>query len=126
MIYSDPTRQNRHILIELEPKTLTLLEQNTPLLRRPIAVGKAQTPTPLGEWEIINKKILTPDSVFGSRWLGLSLRGYGIHGTNNPASIGTAASLGCIRMHNKDIEELFRQVFIGTSVKIVRLAQRKY
>lgn len=120
MPYPYLLRANKRILIELAPKTLTLFASDEPLFSRPIAIGKSQTPTPLGEWKVINKKILDPRGVFGSRWLGLSLSGYGIHGTNNPLSIGTAASLGCIRMHNKDIEELFAQVSIGTPVKIIR------
>ncbi len=120
MPYPYLLRANKRILIELAPKTLTLFASDEPLFSSPIAIGKSQTPTPLGEWKVINKKILDPRSVFGSRWLGLSLSGYGIHGTNNPLSIGTAASLGCIRMHNKDIEELFAQVSIGTPVKIIR------
>lgn len=120
MPYPYLLRTNKRILIELEPKTLTLFFADSLLLSRPIAIGKSQTPTPTGEWQIINKKILDPRSVFGSRWLGLSCAGYGIHGTNNPNSIGTSASLGCIRMHNKDIEELFTQTAIGTPVKIIQ------
>ena len=46
--------------------------------------------------------------------MGLNNPGYGIHGTNNPSSIGTAASLGCIRMHNHHVEELFPLVSIST------------
>lgn len=84
----------------------------------PIAIGKPSTPSPVGQWHIINKKILTYPSVFGSRWMGLNNPGYGIHGTNNPSSIGTAASLGCIRMHNHHVEELFPMVNIGTPVTI--------
>jgi len=61
----------------------------------------------------------------GSRWLGLSIPGgrYGIHGTNNPASIGGYVSNGCIRMHNRDIEEIFPRVEIGTPVEIYSAGQ---
>ena len=58
-------------------------------------------------------------SVLWTRWLGLSKPQYGIHGTNNPASIGTMASLGCVRMYNRDVEELFPQVSVGTTVEII-------
>jgi len=51
--------------------------------------------------------------------MGLSLKGYGIHGTNVPKSIGTAASHGCIRMAKNDIEELFDTVRTGDQVEIV-------
>lgn len=87
----------------------------------PVAVGKPSTPTPTGDYKIITK-ILNPGGVLGTRWMGLSIPdgNYGIHGTNNPASIGTAVSLGCIRMYNHDVEELFSQVNIGTPVHITR------
>lgn len=54
----------------------------------------------------------------GLRWLGLSLPSYGIHGNNNPQSIGSAISLGCVRMRNEDIAELFDLVRVGTPVII--------
>ena len=110
------------VLIEVSAKILNLMHGDDILAVWPIAVGKPSTPTPLGRWEIINKKVLQPGSIFGSRWLGLSNPGYGIHGTNNPASIGCEASLGCVRMHNQNVEELFKQVYIGTPVKIVNQA----
>jgi len=88
----------------------------------PVAVGKPATPTPTGNYKIITK-ILNPGGVLGTRWMGISIPNgnYGLHGTNNPASIGTAASLGCIRMYNHDVEELFPQVNIGTPVHITRV-----
>jgi hypothetical protein len=52
--------------------------------------------------------------------MGLSRRGYGIHGTNAPESIGHAASHGCIRMRTRDAEELFELVRAGDSVEIMR------
>jgi lipoprotein-anchoring transpeptidase ErfK/SrfK len=55
----------------------------------------------------------------GTRWLGLSRKGYGIHGTNAPKSIGKAASHGCIRLRNSDIEELFDLVSVGDAVELV-------
>lgn len=112
-------RSASSILIDLNKKQLFLQQPNRPTRTYSIAIGKASTPTPLGNWHIINKKILTEDSVYGSRWLGLNLPGYGIHGTNMPSAIGKAVSAGCIRMHNHDIEELFPQVTIGTPVEII-------
>ena len=90
----------------------------------PVAVGKPATPTPTGHYQIRNKQI-NPGGVLGTRWLGLTIPGgnYGIHGTNNPGSIGQAVSNGCIRMHNKDVEELFPRVNIGTPVDIVSTPQ---
>ncbi|MEN6412624.1 MAG: L,D-transpeptidase family protein [Veillonellales bacterium] len=84
-----------------------------------IAVGKSDTPTPIGEWNVV-WKAYNWGSGFGTRWMGLNVPWgiYGIHGTNNPWSIGQFASHGCIRMRNRDIEELFEWVPIGTEVRI--------
>jgi len=54
----------------------------------------------------------------GTRWLGLSRKGYGIHGTNNPRSIGKSASHGCVRMRNLDVEDLFARVSVGDVVEL--------
>jgi hypothetical protein len=51
--------------------------------------------------------------------MGLSVRGYGIHGTNVPSSIGKAASHGCIRMAKADLEELYPQVAVGDTVELI-------
>ena len=83
----------------------------------PIAVGKILTPTPTGIYTIINKDN-TPPVQFGVLWMGLSKPHYGIHGTNNPASIGHNMSHGCIRMYNDDVLELSSLVPIGTPVVI--------
>jgi len=85
----------------------------------PIAVGKPATPTPAGTYHIINK-VVNPGGILGTRWMGLDIPNgpYGIHGTFHPNSIGKAVSNGCIRMYNRDIENIFSQVFIGTTVII--------
>lgn len=106
---------SRYIVIHKNRRRLELYEGNRLLQSSPVAVGKANTPTPVGHFKIANKR-LNPGGVYGSRWLGLSAAGYGIHGTNNPASIGQAVSKGCIRLHNRDVENLFTQVDIGTPV----------
>lgn len=110
--------RSNHIEIDLIRRQLFFYQGNNPARSYPIAIGKPATPSPVGEWTIINKKILNYDSVFGSRWMGLSNPGYGIHGTNNPSSIGKAVSKGCIRMYNHDVEELFNKVSLGTPVLI--------
>jgi hypothetical protein len=51
--------------------------------------------------------------------MGLGYKGYGIHGTNRPKSIGTAASHGCIRMRNQDVEDLFARVEVGDAVELL-------
>ena len=61
----------------------------------------------------------SPENSLGSRWLGFNLKGYGIHGTIAPESIGKQITNGCVRMHNEDVEELFDLVPMGTEVTIV-------
>lgn len=83
----------------------------------PSGVGKMLTPTPTGTYSIINKA-LNPGGPFGVMWMGLNKPHYGIHGTNDPSSIGKVVSHGCIRMYNQDVLELSRTVPIGTLVTI--------
>ncbi|AVX20095.1 MAG: L,D-transpeptidase [Bacillota bacterium] len=108
------------IYISLSVRKLYLLQNGKPLAIYPIAIGKPQTPTPQGNFRIL-EKIINPGGILGSRWLTFHFvpRGkYGIHGTNNPASIGLAVSNGCVRLHNQHIEELFSRVSIWTPVWI--------
>jgi len=105
------------ISISIAAKTLSLYREGRFIKVYPVATGKPTTPTPKGNFTIINKQI-NPGGPFGTRWMGLSKPHYGIHGTNNPASIGTAASNGCVRMYNEDVNELFNQVPVGTGVSI--------
>jgi lipoprotein-anchoring transpeptidase ErfK/SrfK len=103
-----------------------------------VATGQSIYPTPLGKFSIVVKWVNPwwyppnsawakgekpvppgPGNPLGTRWMGLSAPGVGIHGTPDDASIGYSASHGCIRMHIPDAEWLFRQVDIGTTVYIV-------
>lgn len=112
------------LVINVYQRNLQHFTGNRLVKTYPVAVGKPSTPTPTGHYQIRNKQI-NPGGVLGTRWMGLTIPGgnYGIHGTNNPASIGQAVSNGCIRMHNKDVEELFPRVNIGTPVEIVSTHQ---
>ena len=107
------------VFIEIEDKTLYLLDGNTYVKEYRIASGKSGYPSPLGCWTIIEKGDWGEG--FGGRWLGLDVPWgkYGIHGTRESGSIGTAASHGCIRMFNDDVAELYSLVDIGTEVVIV-------
>jgi L,D-transpeptidase ErfK/SrfK len=112
--------QQYHIIIDLDKKELTLLDGPQFLYTWPVAVGKPSTPSPVGQWRII-QKIENPGGPFGTRWMRLSVPwgAYGIHGTNNPSSIGKAVSHGCIRMYNEDVEVLYGIVPLGTRVDII-------
>ena len=105
------------IYIELSPRQLTLKINNNPQHRYPVAIGKPTTPTPVGDFKILNK-IKNPGGILGTRWIQFTRQEHGIHGTNNPASIGQAVSLGCVRMYNRDVEQLYAQVKVGTPIII--------
>ena len=95
-----------------------------------VAVGAEASPSPSGKFQILNRvanptyyhsgKVIPTgkDNPLGTRWLGLSQKGYGIHGTNAPRSVGHAASHGCIRLRNHDAERLFSMVRVGDVVEI--------
>jgi hypothetical protein len=132
-----PGRPTYEIIINIPSFQLILYKDGVRYRTYPIAVGKVVSPSILGTVHIINKvadptyyppdwykrnlKPISPgpDNPVGTRWLGLSVKGYGIHGTNDPDSIGGARSAGCVRMHNADVEELSRLIPVGTPVTFV-------
>jgi L,D-transpeptidase catalytic domain len=122
--------RQRLIVVSIPERKLVLMEDGTVKKVYPVAVGKASTPSPAGRFTI-NARVSNPTyshrgkvvgpgpkNPVGSRWMGLSVKGYGIHGTNEPGSIGKAASHGCIRMGKADLEELFAQAEVGDAVEI--------
>jgi lipoprotein-anchoring transpeptidase ErfK/SrfK len=121
----------RFIVISIPDRQLALVDNGQVIKTFPVAVGKESTPSPDGDFMVVNRtenptyyhkgKVIKPgkSNPLGTRWMGLSQKGYGIHGTNVPSSIGKAASHGCFRMAKKDVEELFKLVRVGDAV-IVR------
>ena len=120
------------IIVNVPARRLSLVEGNRLVKRYPVAVGRPWTPTPRGQFEILQKtKDPTwapkgrpavppgPSNPLGHRWMRISPDGYGIHATNDPGSIGKVRSHGCIRMSRPDAEELFDLVPLGTPVEIV-------
>lgn len=107
------------IVVKIPARILELHEDGKVYKKYRVAVGKSETPSPVGEWVMVWKSYRSEDR-FGTRFLALNVPwgGYGIHGTNQSWSIGNFASHGCIRMRNKDIEELFEWVPVGTPVRI--------
>jgi hypothetical protein len=124
----------RQVIVSLPDKQLALLEDGRILKTYQVAVGAEVSRSPEGDFTVINRlenptyyapgKVIGPgkDNPLGTRWMGLSKKGFGIHGTNVPSSIGKAASHGCIRMRQRDLEELFAMVQVGDRV-IFRDAQ---
>ncbi len=103
--------------VSLSKKTLSLYKNYNLIKVYPIAVGKMLQQTPVGDFIIVNREP-NPGGPFGLMWLSLSKLHYGIHGTNNPNSIGKSVSAGCIRMYNQDVLELSNTVPNGTAVYI--------
>ena len=126
----DKRQPARRIIISIPDHKLAVMEAGRVLRIFPTAVGAAKSPSPAGAYKIIDRipdptwytkgRIVPPgkSNPLGTRWLGLSVKGYGIHGTNNPASIGRNASHGCIRMRNHDVEQLFEMVSVGDAVEL--------
>ncbi|MCA1319057.1 L,D-transpeptidase family protein [Bacillus tianshenii] len=105
------------IEVSVSKRTLTLKENGAVRKVYPIAVGRMLFYTPVGDFVIVNRQP-NPGGPFGTMWLTLSKRSYGIHGTNDPSSIGKAVSKGCIRMQNLAVNELSSLVPNGTAVYI--------
>jgi lipoprotein-anchoring transpeptidase ErfK/SrfK len=126
------------VVIRRESKGLYVYEGGRLIRRVGVATGQARYPTPLGTFAVVDMQYnpwwYPPDSDWakglkpvppgpgnplGTRWMGLSAWGVGMHGTPDAASIGYSASHGCIRMRIPDAEWLFTRVRIGTPVVIV-------
>jgi lipoprotein-anchoring transpeptidase ErfK/SrfK len=135
-IAEEPSRSKKlspeplQIVVSIPERKLAVVQDGQVLKLYDVAVGKPSTPTPQGKFVVINR-IPHPtwygpqgpvppgkNNPIGTRWMGLSKDGYGIHGTNAPSSIGHAASHGCIRMRQQDLEELFDLIPVGTTVEI--------
>ncbi|HTG71878.1 MAG TPA: L,D-transpeptidase [Candidatus Udaeobacter sp.] len=108
---------NYRIIVDLSDRQLHLLDGNIVTRSFPVGIGRMVTQTPTGEFTIVNKQA-NPGGPFGAFWMGLSKPHYGIHGTNNPSSIGHLVSHGCIRMYNVDVLALSKLVPIHTRVTI--------
>ena len=127
------------IVIRRESKVLNLFRGMRLWKRLGVATGQSSYPTPIGRFSIVtmqrhpwwyppdsdwaeNEKPIPPGpgNPLGTRWMGISAPGVGIHGTPDPASIGYSASHGCVRMRIPEAEWLFGRVRVGTPVFIVR------
>lgn len=124
---------NFSITVDKSDNVLRLFLGDEFFKRYTVATGATDDLTPVGTFTIATKlenptwyktgvKAIppgTPKNLLGSRWLGFTKPGYGIHGTTIPESIGKHATSGCIRMHNEQVEELYDLVPAGTKVSIV-------
>ena len=121
---------SRKIVVSIPHRKLALIEDGKVQKVYPVAVGAGESPSPTGTF-VVKTGVVKPTyyhpgkvipngpaNPLGTRWIGLSTKGYGIHGTNVESSIGKPASHGCIRMHRKDLEQLFASVQVGDQVEI--------
>jgi lipoprotein-anchoring transpeptidase ErfK/SrfK len=125
---SAPTRK---LIVNIPARKLALVVDGKVLKVYPVSVGKKSTPSPSGTFHIASHvvnptythegKVVRPGpgNPVGTRWMSLGFKGYGVHGTNHPESIGHAASHGCIRLRNHDAEELFELVQVGDEVDLI-------
>ncbi|MFX3623681.1 MAG: L,D-transpeptidase [Ectobacillus sp.] len=135
----NPRVGDPYIIVNKQSNKLAYIDDGAIQKVFPVATGKTNDLTPEGEFDIvmkvknpyyIKKKIPggSPKNPLGSRWIGFNARGttgnkYGIHGTNDPSSIGKYISQGCIRMYKQDVEFLYDRIPIGTKVLIVKSAK---
>ncbi len=129
-VKAEPAVEHR-ILVSIPDRKLAFLENGRVVKVYPIAVGAHSSPTPAGRFRIINRLtdptyyspgVVIPagdENPLGPRWMGLNRKSFGIHGTNEPRSIGRRASHGCIRMRNQDVLELFELVRVGDTVELI-------
>jgi L,D-transpeptidase ErfK/SrfK len=140
-----PSVKDVDIVINIPQRMLFHLERNRPRCAYPVAAGKAGWRTPQGDFQIVlkeekptwdvpvsiqeemrrsGKAVVTrvppsPENPLGDHWIGLSLPGVGIHGTNAPADIYKLVTHGCIRLHPEDIRDLFSRVDVGMRGRVV-------
>ncbi|MTH53109.1 L,D-transpeptidase family protein [Bacillus mangrovi] len=113
----EPSSLPYRVAVSRSKRKLGLYRNGVLIKQYPIAVGRILYATPTGNFVIVNRQP-NPGGPYGKMWLSLSKTGYGIHGTNNPSSIGQAVSKGCVRMFNKDVLELSAIIQNGTAVSI--------
>ena len=113
------TSSKYKILVDVEDSKLYLFQDGELLSTYKCSGGKWSTPSPIGTWTIVSKAKWGEG--FGGSWMGLNVPWgqFGIHGTQDPNSLGWSSSHGCIRMENSEVAELYKIIPIGTKVTIV-------
>jgi len=119
------------ILVDKSQNTL-ILKTNEEIIKTYIVATGANNSSPVGTFKITSKlpnptwfkagAVVppgSPENILGTRWLGIDVPGYGIHGTTEPQSLGKQVTQGCVRMSNSDVEELYSIIPMGTEVTIV-------
>ncbi len=118
------------IHVDVSDRRLTLMLDDHFIKEYLVGVGMYEM-TPIGEFKIIDKKenptwyseegvfeYGDPRNILGTRYMKLDKPGYGIHGTTQPETVGEISTKGCLRMYNKDVEEIYKLLPLGTPVII--------
>lgn len=119
------------VVVDKSQNVLFLKENDDIIKTYKVSTG-ANNSTPVGTFKIESKladpvwysagavvPAGSPENILGTRWLGISKAGYGIHGTTDPTSLGKQVTAGCVRMLNADVEEVYAILPTGTEVTIV-------
>lgn len=138
----EPGRPPVMVKVDIKTNMLGVFEADKLVAAYPVTVGSAQTASPIGEWKVsgitklprfrYDKQMLQhgqrsrnfhmlppgPRSPVGVIWVALNKKGIGLHGTNEPETIGRAASHGCVRLANWDVVRLAQKVNVGVPVSI--------
>lgn len=135
-----PPTTKQGIVINVPEMRLYLFYPRSQMVRTyPIGIGDVDFETPVGTYRVVSRQVNPswtvpkslrqkygvafmppgPDNPLGKQWLGLSRKGYGIHGTDFPWSVGRLVTHGCIRLYPEHMEHLFREVLVNTPVEII-------
>jgi len=127
-------RVSYSVVVDKSESVLRLILRDEVIKTYPVSTGMNNS-TPIGAFKINQDKLIDPvwyspegvvpsgdpNNVLGTRWMGITTPepGYGIHGTNDPTSIGYQCTEGCVRMYNAGVEELYDILPVGTEVTII-------
>jgi lipoprotein-anchoring transpeptidase ErfK/SrfK len=119
-------------LVVDKSQNILLLNRKDEIVKTYIVSTGEDNSTPVGTFKIVNKIVDpawfrvgavipagSPENILGSRWMGFDVQGYGIHGTTDPDNLGKQVTMGCVRMRNEEVEELFDLIPTGTEIIII-------
>ncbi|MDD5546902.1 MAG: L,D-transpeptidase family protein [Candidatus Omnitrophica bacterium] len=123
---------SRFSVVVDKSQNILMLKQNDNVMKTYKVATGLNNCTPVGTFKITTKLVDpvwyktgaavppgSPENILGTRWMGISKEGYGIHGTTDPSSLGKQVTAGCVRMLNSEVEELYGILPEGTEVTIV-------
>jgi lipoprotein-anchoring transpeptidase ErfK/SrfK len=119
-------------ILVYKSQNILILKSDGEIIKTYIVSTGKNNSTPVGVFKITSKLTNptwfkagavvppeSPENILGTRWMGINIPSYGIHGTTEPETLGQQVTQGCVRMSNPEVEELYTVVPIGTEVTIV-------